>query len=93
MAKYGTHMDTNHVWRHTYWVTESCGKDCTMQVPYYNYMTTTDSRVDKVAITLKALENSNTNVHLDFADKNLASKNDVYKPYSPIDVTYSFQLQ
>ena len=29
----------NHVWRHTYWVTESCGKGCTMQVPHYNYMT------------------------------------------------------
>ena len=45
----------NHVWRHVYLVTESCGKDCTMQVPHYNYMTATDSRLDKVAITLKAL--------------------------------------
>jgi hypothetical protein len=80
----------NHVWRHTYWVTELCGEMCTMLVPYYNYMTTIDSRQDKVTITLKALEYSNTDVHLDFMDKHLASKNDVYGQYNPKDVTYHF---
>ena len=34
--------------------------------------------MDKVAITLKALENSNTNIDLDFAGRSLASKNDLY---------------
>ncbi|KAB2948082.1 MAG: hypothetical protein F9K14_02190 [Candidatus Methanoperedens sp.] len=82
----------NHVWRHTYWVTESCGKDCTKQVPHYNYMTTTDSRMDRVAITLKAVENSNTNINLDFAGKSLASKNDLSGTYVSKDVTYGYGL-
>ncbi|KPQ44454.1 MAG: hypothetical protein MPEBLZ_00974, partial [Candidatus Methanoperedens nitroreducens] len=82
----------NHVWRHTYWVTESCGKDCTKQVPHYNYMTTTDSRMDRVAITLKAVENSNTNINLDFAGKSLASKNDLFGTYVSKDVTYGYGL-
>jgi hypothetical protein len=81
----------NHVWRHTYWVTESCGEGCTMQVPYYNYMTAQDSRMDKVAITLKAIENSNTNIDLDFAGTSLASKNDLYGTFDPMDVTYRFE--
>ena len=80
----------NHVWRHVYLVTESCGKDCTMQVPHYNYMTATDSRLDKAAITLKALLNSNTNIDLDFAARSLASKNDLDEPYTSKDVTYRF---
>ncbi|MCX9078621.1 MAG: hypothetical protein OIN84_11680, partial [Candidatus Methanoperedens sp.] len=82
----------NHVWRHTYWVTESCGKDCTKQVPHYNYMTTTDSRMDRVAITLKAVENSNTNINLDFVGKSLASKNDLFGTYASKDVTYGYGL-
>src|SRR5659263_523006 len=77
----------NPVWRHVYLVTKSCGKDCTMQVPHYNYMTVTDSRLDKAAITLKALLNSNTNIDLDFAAKSLASKNDLDEPYTSKDVT------
>ena len=81
----------NHVWRHTYWVTESCGEGCTMQVPHYNYMTAVDSRMDKVAITLKAIENSNTNIDLDFAGRSLASKNDLYGTFDPKDVTYRFE--
>ncbi|HMB46541.1 MAG TPA: hypothetical protein VKL21_12050, partial [Candidatus Methanoperedens sp.] len=81
----------NHVWRHTYWVTESCGEKCTMQVPHYNYMTAQDSRMDKVAITLKAIENSNTNIDLDFAGRSLASKNDLYGTFNPEDVTYRFE--
>ncbi|MCX9029610.1 MAG: hypothetical protein OIN86_15700, partial [Candidatus Methanoperedens sp.] len=80
----------NHVWRHVYLVTESCGKDCTMEVPHYNYMTATDSRLDKAAITLKALLNSNTNIDLDFAARSLASKNDLDEPYTSKDVTYRF---
>ena len=78
----------NHVWRHTYWVTESCGAGCTMQVPHYNYMTVVDSRMDRVAITLKAVENSNTNINLDFAGKSLASKNDLFGTYVSKNVTY-----
>jgi hypothetical protein len=80
----------NHVWRHTYWVTESCGEECTMQVPYYQYMSTVDSRMDRVAITLKALENSNTNIKFDFSGNHFSSKNDVYGTYDPKDVTYRF---
>ena len=82
----------NHVWRHTYWVTESCGKECTMQVPYYQYMSTVDSRVDRVAITLKALVNSNTetDINFDFSGYRFSSKNDVYGTYDPKDVTYRF---
>lgn len=78
----------NHVWRHTYWVTESCGEKCTRQVPHYNYMTTTDSRTDKVAITFKALENSNSNLNLDFSGKSLSSKNDLIGTYASKEVTY-----
>lgn len=80
----------NHVWRHTYYVTESCGKDCTMTVPRYNYMTTVDSRVDKVAITLKALENSNINIYFDFSMQDHVSKNDLSGTYDPKVVTYHF---
>ncbi|MFZ3382802.1 MAG: hypothetical protein WA144_02635, partial [Candidatus Methanoperedens sp.] len=78
----------NHVWRHTYWITVSCGEGCTMQVPQYTYMTAVDSRTDIVAITLKALVNSNTNINLDFAGKSLASKNDLSGTYDPENVTY-----
>jgi hypothetical protein len=80
----------NHEWRHTYFVTESCGKDCTRTVPRYNYMTAVDSRVDKVAITLKALENSNTDIYFDFATNLLSSKNDLYGTYDPKEVNYRF---
>ena len=78
----------NHVWRHTYYVTESCGEGCTMMVPYYQYMTAIDSRVDKVAITLKALENSNTNIYFDFAANYFSSKNNLYGTYDAKDVIY-----
>src|SRR5660398_246106 len=53
-------------------------------------MTGTDSRLDNAAITLKALENSNTNIDLDFAARSLASKNDLDGPYTSKDVTYRF---
>jgi hypothetical protein len=80
----------NHVWRHTYYVTESCGKDCTRTVPRYNYMTAVDSRMDKVAITLKAIENSYINIYFDFAANYFSSKNNLYGTYDPKDVTYRF---
>jgi hypothetical protein len=80
----------NHVWRHTYWVTEPCGEDCTQSVPYYQYVTAIDSRVDKVAITLKALENSNTDIYFNFAANHFSSKNDLYGTYDPKDVIYRF---
>jgi hypothetical protein len=80
----------NHVWRHTYWVTVSCGEECTETVPYYQYMTAIDSRVDKVAITLKALENSNTDVYFNFAANHFSSKNDLYGTYNSKDVIYRF---
>ncbi len=78
----------NHVWRHTYYVTESCGEDCMMSVPHYQYMTAVDSRVDRVAITLKALENSNMDIDFDFSNLNIVSKNDLYGTYDPKEVTY-----
>jgi len=71
-------------------VTESCGKDCTRTVPRYNYMTAVDSRVDKVAITLKALENSYTNIFYDFDGFRHMSMNDLYGTYEPKEVTYMF---
>jgi hypothetical protein len=79
----------NHVWRHTYYVTESCGKDCTRTAPRYNYMTAVDSRMDKVAITLKALENSNTDIYFNFSKLYNVSKNDLSGTYDPQEVTYT----
>jgi len=80
----------NHEWRHTYYVTVSCGKDCVMTIPNYQYMTAIDSRLDKVAITLKALENSNIDIYFDFAANHFSSKNDLYGTYDPKNVTYRF---
>ncbi|NJD54709.1 MAG: hypothetical protein FIB07_17855 [Candidatus Methanoperedens sp.] len=73
-------------------MTEPCGTGCTKQVPYYNYMTAVDSRMDRVAITLKAVENSNTDVNLDFAGKPLASKNDLSGTFVSKNVTYGLAL-
>jgi hypothetical protein len=80
----------NHVWRHTYYVTESCGEGCTRTVPRYNYMTVVDSREDNVAITIKALENSNTDIYFNFSNLYYVSKNDLYGTYDPGEVTYRF---
>ncbi len=52
-------------------------------------MTTTDTRFDRVTITLKAQENSKTNIPLNYRGGALSSKNDVIKPYEQRDVTYS----
>ncbi|VVB86151.1 Uncharacterised protein [uncultured archaeon] len=55
----------------------------------YNEMTTTDTRVDRVTITLKALENSFTSIPLNYRSVTLSSKNDAVKPYEPRDVMFS----
>ncbi|MDD5617129.1 MAG: hypothetical protein PHH85_13120 [Candidatus Methanoperedens sp.] len=75
----------------------SDGKPSTCTIEYtttcsrteYNEMTTTDTRVDRVTITLKAQENSFTSIPLGFRGSALSSKNDVVKPYEERDVTYS----
>lgn len=55
----------------------------------YNEMTTVDTRFDRVTITLKAQENSNTNIPLKYIGSALSSRNNVVKPYEGRDVTYS----
>jgi len=55
----------------------------------YDEMTTTDERKDRVAITLKAKENSNTSVSHNFSKSTLSSKNDVHDVYSTIEVDYN----
>ncbi|MBU4339325.1 MAG: hypothetical protein KKD46_00155, partial [Euryarchaeota archaeon] len=55
----------------------------------YNEMTTTDTRVDRVTITLKAQENSNTNIPLKYRGSTLSSRNDVVKPFEKRDVDHS----
>ncbi len=55
----------------------------------FNEMATTDTRVDIVSITLKALENSKVDIPLEFKKSFLSSKNDVEKPYVHVDVSVS----
>jgi hypothetical protein len=55
----------------------------------YNEMTTTDTRVDVVAITLKAMENSKIDIPLNHAGRTLSSSNDLQKAYAPVEVSYS----
>ncbi len=55
----------NHAWRHYYVVFYPCGKAICSRVEY-NEMTTTDNRMDTVAITLQAKENSNVNINLNY---------------------------
>ncbi|MBU4339665.1 MAG: hypothetical protein KKD46_01905, partial [Euryarchaeota archaeon] len=62
--------------------------DTCSRTEYYE-MTTTDTRVDRVTITLKAQENSNTNIPLKYRGGALSSRNDVVKPFEPRDVDYS----
>ncbi|MCZ7362420.1 MAG: hypothetical protein O8C58_03655, partial [Candidatus Methanoperedens sp.] len=52
-------------------------------------MTTTDTRVDVVIITLKAMENSKINIPLNHAGRTLSSSNDLEKTYTPVEVSYS----
>jgi hypothetical protein len=51
-------------------------------------MTAVDTRMDRVAITLKALENSNTDIYFDFSTNYFSSKNNLYGTYDPREVTY-----
>ncbi|MCD4843793.1 MAG: hypothetical protein K8R25_04810, partial [Methanosarcinales archaeon] len=60
---------------------------CT-RTEYYE-MSTNDTRVDRVAVTLKAKENSKTSISLDYADTTLSTVNDVVKAFTSKDVTYS----
>ncbi len=55
----------------------------------FNEMTATDTRVDRVTITLEAQENSRTSIPMNYRGGALSTKNDVVKPYEPRDVTYS----
>ncbi|MCD4768450.1 MAG: hypothetical protein K8R34_18360, partial [Methanosarcinales archaeon] len=55
----------------------------------YNEMTAIDTRVDKVAVTLKAKENSKTSIRLDHAGSTLSTSNDVVKAFTSKDVTYT----
>jgi len=65
----------------TYWGT------CTRTE--YNEMTAIDTRVDRVAVTLKAKENSKTSIRLDYADTSLSTVNDVVKAFTSRDVVYA----
>jgi len=85
-----------HVWRHYYTVTYPCMKSgplgsymgtCTRRE--HNEMTAIDTRVDKVAVTLKAKENSKTNTRLDYEGTILSTRNDVVKAFTSKDVTYT----
>jgi hypothetical protein len=75
----------------------SDGKPSTCTVEYtttcsrteYNEMTTTDTRDDRVTITLKAQENSRTSIQMNYRGGALSSKNDVVKPYEEQDVAFS----
>jgi hypothetical protein len=51
-------------------------------------MTTTDTREDRVTITLKAQENSRTSIQMNYRGGALSSKNDVVKPYEEQDVAF-----
>ncbi len=85
-----------HVWRHYYKVEYDCMKSgplgpylgtCTRRE--YNEMTAIDMRVDKVAVTLKANENSKTNTRLDYEGTILSTSNDVVKAFTSRDVEYA----
>jgi len=85
-----------HVWRHYYKVEYECMKSGPLG-PYlgtctrteYNEITAIDTRVDKVAVTLKAKENSKTSISLDYNGSTLSTRNDVVKAFTSKDVTYT----
>ncbi len=62
--------------------------DTCSRTEYYE-MTTTDTRIDRVTITLEAEVNSNTNVRLNYRGGALSSKNDVIETFVQADVTFS----
>jgi hypothetical protein len=87
----------DHVWRHAYEVEYACMKPLPGPAPFYwdtcyrteyDYMTTIDTRVDIVTITLQAKENSFTNINLNYADTVLSTRNDVDDAYSSGIVEY-----
>ncbi len=55
----------------------------------HHEMATNDTRVDTVAVTLKAKENSKTSISLDYTDTTLSTVNDVVKAFTSKDVTYT----
>jgi len=73
------------------------GKPSTCTIKYtatcsrteYNEMTTTDTRADRVIITLKAAENSHTSIKMNYRGSALSSMNDVVKPFEERDVNYN----
>jgi len=85
-----------HVWRHAYEVEYLCMKPLpaggfyadTCYRTEYDYMTTIDTRVDIVTITLQAKENSFTNIDLNCAGTALSTRNDVDDVYSSGIVEY-----
>jgi hypothetical protein len=87
----------DHVWRHAYEVEYACMKPLPGPAPFYwdtcyrteyDYMTTIDTRVDIVTITLQAKENSFTNIHLNYANAAISTRNDVDDAYSSGIVEY-----
>ncbi|NOR60344.1 MAG: hypothetical protein GQ469_06920 [Methanosarcinales archaeon] len=85
-----------HVWRHYYTVEYPCMKSgplgpylgtCTRRE--HNEMTAIDTRVDRVAVTLQAKENSKTNTRLDYDGSTLSTVNDVVKAFTSRDVIYT----
>jgi len=59
---------------------------CT-RTEYYE-MSTNDTRVDRVTVTLEVKENSKTNINLDYDGTILSTRNDVVKAFTSMDVTY-----
>ena len=55
----------------------------------HNEMTAIDTRVDKVAVTLKANENSKTSIRMNYNRSNLSTVNYVVKAFTSKDVTYT----
>ena len=55
----------------------------------YNEMTATDTRKDRVTITLDAQENSHAGIPMNYRGSVLSSKNDVIEPFVQADVTFS----
>ena len=70
--------------------TEEYVDTCT-RTEYYE-MTTTDTRVDRVTITLKALTNSRTSITMHYRGGTRSSKNDVVEPFTGTEVVYGAEF-
>jgi len=77
-----------HVWRHYYIVSYACSTGTCTRIEY-NEMTAIDTRVDTVAVTLKANENSKTSIRMYYDRSTLSTVNDVVKAFTSKDVTYT----